>query len=134
MDRILKRGESSEGTIRISTWVGPSAEDISEIKQLGASAIPPLDRAFMGKRSFQRLLVIRLLGEIGGPQIVPTLTRALDPTLPNSVRVSALAALTAVPDDLALPLIKANVNDNDKLVAQKAKDLLANWYHIAVDQ
>jgi HEAT repeat protein len=118
----------------MSTWVSPTAEDIAEIKRLRTSAIPPLERAFFVKRSFQRLLVIRLLSEIGGPEIVPTLKRALDPTLPGSVRFVALGALTTAPDDLASPLIRANVNDKDPLVAKEAKDLLANRYHVAVDQ
>jgi HEAT repeat protein len=134
IDRILTRGETSRGTVRMSTWVPPTAEDIAEVKRLGTSAIPPLDRAFLAKRSFQRLLVIRLLGEIGGPEIVPTLKRGLDPTLSNSVRLGALYALTTVPNDLALPLIRGNVKDKDPLVAKEAKDLLANRYHAAVDQ
>ena len=118
----------------MSTWVPPTAEDIAEVKRLGTSAIPPLDRAFLVKRSFQRLLVIRLLSEIGGPEIVPTLKRALDPTLPGTVRFAALDELTTAPDDLALPLIRANVNDRDPLVAKEAKDLLTNRYRVAVDQ
>jgi hypothetical protein len=65
---------------------------------------------------------------------VPSLKRALDPALPNSVRFDALAALTTAPDDLALPLIRANVNDKDPVVAKEARDLLANRYHVAVDQ
>ena len=134
IDRILKRGETSRGTIRISTWVPPTTEDLSEIERLGMRAIPQLDKAFIGDRSFQRFLVIRLLREIGGPEIVPTLKRALDPTLSGSVRFAALGALTTVPDDLALPLIRANVIDIDPLVAKEAKDLLANRYHVAVDQ
>jgi hypothetical protein len=64
---------------------------------------------------------------------VPILKRALDPALPNSVRFDALAALTTAPDDLALPLIRANVNDKDPLVANEARELLANRYHVAVD-
>jgi HEAT repeat protein len=117
----------------MSTWIPPTADDIADIKRLGASAIPPLDRAFFIKRAFQRILVIRFLSEIGGPRIVPTLKRALDPALPNSVRFDALAALTTAPDDLALPLIRANVNDKDPLVANEARELLANRYHVAVD-
>lgn len=134
IDRILTRGETVQGTIRMSTYVPPTAEDIAAIKHLGSSAIPPLDKAFTAKRSFQRLLVTRLLGEIGGPEIVPTLRRALDPALPNSVRASALDALTTAPDDLALPLIRTSVKDPDTLVASKAKSLLADRYRVAVDQ
>ena len=33
----------------MSTWVPPTAEDIAEVKRLGTSAIPPLDRAFLVK-------------------------------------------------------------------------------------
>ena len=58
---------------------------------------------------------------------------ALDPALPNSVRFDALAALTTAPDDLALPLIRANVNDKDPIFAKEARDPLANRYHVAVD-
>jgi HEAT repeat protein len=118
----------------MSRWVEPTAEDLSVIKRMGPSAIPPLDRSFSGNRSFQRFLVVRLLREIGGPEIVPSLRRALNPQVPNSVRVAALAALTATPDDLAIPLIKAYANDRDPLVAQRARDLLVSHYNVAVDQ
>ncbi len=64
---------------------------------------------------------------------MPTLERALDPTLPNSVRLAALDALTTAPDNLALSLIRAHVNDQDQLVAKKAKSLLVDHYHIAVE-
>lgn len=118
----------------MSTWVPPTTEDLAEIRGLGVRAIPQLDKAFLGDRPFQKVLVVRLLGEIGGSEIVPTLKRALDPTAPNSVRLYALNALIAAPDDLALPLIRANVTDDDPLVAKTAKELLADRYQLAVDQ
>jgi HEAT repeat protein len=139
MDVILKRGEGyAEGRpdIKTYTWIPPSPEDLNRIREIGHGAIAPLSKALEPPytRPFQRTLAVRLLGEIGGADIVPPLKRALEPSNPNSVRVSALAALLNAPDDLAVPIIRNAIHDPDPAVAQRAKELLTEYYKLDVSK
>lgn len=129
LDTILKRGEGSIGGVKTSTWVAPTQADVESIKELGLGAIPPLDHALDSRRPFEQFLVVRLLGAIGGAEIVPTLKRALEPGRANSVRMAALSALRGAPESLALPIIRNALNDSNPLVARRAHDLLTNYYH-----
>jgi hypothetical protein len=133
MDSILVRGEGHVGNVKTSTWSPPSAEDIERIREIGHNAIAPLNKALnFPRRSFQQLLAVKLLGEIGGTDVVPSLKRALEPDKPNSVRFAALFALLNVPDDLALPIIRSAVRDSDPVVARFAEQLLADYYQLPV--
>jgi hypothetical protein len=135
MDSILIRGEGHVGNVKTSTWVPPSPEDIERIREIGHDAIAPLNKALnFPRRSFQQFLAVKLLGEIGGADIVSPLKRALEPDKPNSVRFAALAALLSVPDDLALPIIRSAVHDSDPLVARGAKELLTDHYQLDVPE
>jgi hypothetical protein len=135
MDDILRRGEGrAEGRpdVKTYTWVPPSADDIKQIREIGHDAIAPLSKALNPpyRRSFEQILAVRLLGEIGGADVVPPLKQALEPDKPNSVRFAALVALLSVPDDLALPIIRSAVHDSDPLVAREAKELLTDYYQL----
>ncbi len=133
MDSILARGEGHVGNVKTSTWVPPSPEDIERIRQIGHDAIAPLNKALnFPRRSFQQLLAVKLLGDIGGADVVPPLNRALEPDKPNSVRFAALFALLNVPDDLALPIIRSAVYDSDPVVVRGAKELLTDYYQLPV--
>jgi hypothetical protein len=138
MDGILKRGEGhAEGRedVKTHTWVPPSPEDIAHIRELGPQAIGPLDKALDSpSRSFQRLLAVKLLGGIGGADVVPSLQRVLESSMPNSVRIAALSALGNVPDYLAAPILQKAAHDPDPQVAGCAKDLLTGYYHLPITQ
>jgi len=132
LDKILKRGEGSIGNIKTTTWVPPSQEDIERIREIGQSAIPPLDRALDSHRPFEQLLAVRLLGAIGGANVVGPLNRALGSGKANSVRVAALWALRSAPVDLAIPIIQSAVGDPDPLVARHAREVLTDYYQVEV--
>jgi len=136
MDEILKRGEGQVGDIKTYTWVPPSSQEIQRIKDIGHDAIAPLSKVLESptRRSFQQTLAVKLLGEIGGADIIPPLEQALQHDKPNSVRIAALVALLNVPDEAALPIIRNAFHDSDAAVAQRAKDLLTDYYHLPVPQ
>ena len=130
MDEILTRNEGHVGDVKTCTWWPPSQEDIKRIREIGHDAIAPLSNALNSTRCFQKTLTVRLLGELGGADVVPPLKRALQPDEPNSVRIAALGALLlSVPDDLALPIILNAVHDSDPVVAEFARNFLADYYH-----
>jgi hypothetical protein len=136
MDDVLRRGEGRvEGApdVKTYTWVPPSQEDVERIREIGHDAIAPLDKALdpPNKRPFQRILAIRLLGEIGGVDVIPPLTRALKAENPNSVRIAALAALVNVPKDLALPIFREAIRDSDPIVARRAQELLTGYIDVS---
>jgi hypothetical protein len=131
MADVLRRGEGHVGDSKTYTWVPPSQADIERIREVGRDAIEPLSRYLdSSRRSFQRTLAVRFLGEIGGADVLPPLKRALGPNEPNSVRIEALAALRSVPDELALPIIRNAVHDSDPLVTESAKSLLTDYYQL----
>jgi HEAT repeat protein len=135
MDDVLRRGEGrAEGRpdVKTYTWVPPSQEDVERIREIGHDAIAPLDKALDPpyKRPFQRILAIRLLGEIAGVDVIPPLTRALKADNPNSVRIAALAALVNVPRDRALPIFREAIHDSDPVVARFAQELLTGYIDV----
>jgi HEAT repeats len=130
LDSILRRGETPLGEGTTSRWVPPSSDEIEEVHKIGPSAIPALDKALDSHRPFEQFLAVRLLEAIGGPEIVPPLKHALTADKANSVRLAALAALRSAPDNLAVPIIRSAVRDPDALVAQRAKDLLIEYYNL----
>ncbi len=128
IDRVLVRGEGNIGNIKTQIWVPPSEEDYQQILAIGSYAISPLNKRLDSSRPFQQLLIVRLLGALGGSDIVSPLKRALEPQRANSVRMASLAALRNVPDSLAIPIITNFLHDSDPLVATRAKNLLDNYY------
>jgi HEAT repeat protein len=130
MDSIIARGEGHIGNVRTNTWVPPTAEDQAKIRKIGHDAIGPLNKALDSQRPFRQLLAVRLLAAIGGPDIVPPLNRAFDPSRANSVRMASLSAMRSVPDDIAIPIIRRALKDSDPLVAQRARDILIQYYHL----
>jgi len=137
MDKILKRGEGhAEGRedVKTRTWVPPLPEDIASIREIGPQAIGPLNKALDSQSPFRQLLAVRLLGEIGGPEVVPPLKRGLEAGRWVVVRTQSLSSLLRVPDDLALPIIRDAVHDSDPQVSGRAKDLLTDYYHLSVEQ
>lgn len=139
MNEILDRGEGfAEGRpdVKTHTWVSPSSEEVQHIREIGHDAIAPLAKALDPPydRAFQRTLAVKLLGDIGGPDVVPPLKHALEADDPNSVRLAALAAMTSAPSDLAIPIIRSSAHDPDPVVAQRAKELLTDFYQLPVPQ
>ncbi len=132
MDRILSRGETHIGDVVANTWIPPSEDDLNKIRAIGPNAIPVLDHALDSKAPFRQFLAVRLLGTVGGADIVAPLQRVLQLNAPNSVRMAALAALRSAPDSMAVPIIKQHIKDQDPLVAKRARDLLVDYYKITI--
>jgi hypothetical protein len=133
LDGILRRGEGhAEGRedVKTSTWVPPSFEDIDQIREIGHDAIAPLNKALDSQTPFRQLLAVRLLGEMGGTDVVPPLKRGLEANRWVVVRMSSLSSLRSVPDDLALPIIRSAVLDSDPRVAELARTLLTDYYEL----
>jgi HEAT repeats len=133
LDGILRRGEGhAEGRedVKTSTWVPPSFADIEQIREIGHDAIAPLNKALDSQTPFRQLLAVRLLGEIGGTDVVPPLKRGLEASRWVAVRMSSLSSLRSVPDDLALPIIRSVVLDSDPRVAELARTLLTDYYQL----
>ena len=133
LDRILRRGEGhAEGRedVKTSTWVPPDFADIEQIREIGHDAIAPLNKALDSQTPFRQLLAVRLLGEIGGADIVPPLKRGLEANRWVVVRMYSLAALRSVPNDVALPIIRNALLDSDPRVAERARTLLTDYYHL----
>jgi hypothetical protein len=129
LDGILRRGEGhSEGRedVKTTTWVPPSFADIEQIREIGHDAIAPLNKALDSQTPFRQLLAVRLLGEIGGTDVVPPLKRGLEVSRWVVVRTQSLSSLRSVPDDLALPIIRGAVLDSDPRVAERARTLLTD--------
>ena len=133
LDRILRRGEGhAEGRedVKTSTWVPPDFADIEQIREIGYDAIAPLNKALDSQTPFRQLLAVKLLGEIGGTDVVPPLKRGLEAHRSVVVRMQSLSSLRSVPDDQALPIIRSAVLDSDPMVAERAKTLLADYYQL----
>jgi hypothetical protein len=133
LDRILRRGEGhAEGRedVKTSTWVPPGFDDIEQIREIGHDAIAPLNKALDSQTPFRQLLAVRLLGEIGGTDVVPPLKRGLEANRWVVVRMSSLSSLRSVPDALALPIIRSAVLDSDPRVAERARTLLTDYYQL----
>lgn len=133
LDGILRRGEGhAEGRedVKTSTWVPPSFADIEQIHEIGHDAIAPLNKALDSQTPFRQLLAVRLLGEVGGADVVPPLKRGLEANRWVVVRMQSLSSLLSVPDDLALPIIRSAVLDSDPRVAESARTLLTDYYQL----
>jgi hypothetical protein len=133
LDRILRRGEGhAEGRedVKTSTWVPPDFADIEQIREVGHDAIAPLNKALDSQTPFRQLLAVRLLGEIGGTDVVLPLKRGLEANRSVVVRMSSLSSLRSVPDALALPIIRSAVLDSDPRVAERARTLLTDYYQL----
>lgn len=129
----LIRGESTttEG-YHAYTWVPPSAEDLAKISDLGVKAVGPLSKYLDSPRPFVQLLAVRLLGEIGGVEVVEPLKRGLTTNRWVVVRTQSLSSLIKTPDSLALPIIENMRKDADPLVRKRAEDLLTLHYHLVL--
>jgi HEAT repeat protein len=133
LDGILRRGEGhaeEREDVKMSTWVPPSFSDIEQIREIGHDAIAPLNKALDSQTPFRQLLAVRLLGEIGGTDVVPPLKRGLEANRWVVVRTQSLSSLRSVPDNLALPIIRSAVLDSDLRVAERARTLLTDYYQL----
>jgi HEAT repeat protein len=94
------------------------------VAERGAPALPAVVALLAAPDPEQRWWAVRILGEIGEPQVGAHLTRALhDPE--RSVRHCAALALRAQPWPPAIPDLLVLLGDEDRLLARLAGDALA---------
>jgi hypothetical protein len=114
--------------VKTATWVPPTEADVEQVKCLGSPAVPFIAEHLNSRRSFGTLLAVRMLGWIGGKDIVPVLARVLRSSNSQTVKISALESLysASVPD--SLPIIKAiSKSDTNPNVREKASQILARY-------
>jgi len=94
--------------VKATTWMPPDESVHEQIKCLGVAAVPAIAELLRSNdRPFGYLLAIRMLGWLGGPEIVPPLAGVL--LRPGDFLISktaALESLTAAPPDKALPVVE----------------------------
>jgi HEAT repeat protein len=123
---ILERGEGrTESGIRTTTFMPPNDEEVAEIKDWGEQAINPLTQFLDSDEPRAQLLAVRLLGVVGGPDIIPPLKRALEPNRWVVVRTQALSSLMSAPRTDSIPLIHEVLSrDPDPQVQARGRDVL----------
>jgi len=114
--------------VRATTWVPPDEQDVAQIKCLGASALPAVTEQLNSNRSFGQLLAIRMLGWIGGREIVPPLARLLKSSHSQTLKVAALEALYSAPPAEAMPVLQNTLkSDANAYVRKKAAEIISRY-------
>jgi hypothetical protein len=113
--------------VKATTWLPPDDNVRDQIKCLGVAAVPAVaDLVRSTHRSFGSLLAIKMLGWIGGPEIVPPLAWVLSRSGDFlTSKTAALESLAAAPPDEALPVIQ------EVLRSEKNPDLLEEASSVA---
>ncbi|HLJ88107.1 MAG TPA: HEAT repeat domain-containing protein [Candidatus Angelobacter sp.] len=125
----LDRMESTAADgIKVSTWMGWSSSDEEQIECLGQGALPSIEKQLGSQRAFGQLLAVKMLGWVGGKEIIAPLAKVLQESKSQSVRVSALESLFHAPGSDAVPVLKfVSKSDPDKRVRTKAEEILARY-------
>jgi HEAT repeat protein len=120
----LKRSEftTREG-VKVTTRATADNAELAGIKRIGAPAIPVLAK-YLRRDDRTKLLVMRLLGTIGSPDVVAPLLGVMRESKNQTVRVSALLWLGDAREEDALPIVKQAMDDEDPLVRQTAKSIM----------
>jgi len=110
------------------TWI-PSDESVrQQIGCLGVLAVPATSELLRNtNRSFGHVLAIRMLGWIGGPEIVPPLAVVLsNPGDSVMLKIEALQSLVAAPPEKALPTVQQVLRtEKNRHVLEKAASVAA---------
>jgi HEAT repeat protein len=113
-------GTTPEG-VKVTTWMPPDESVESQIKCLGPVAVPAISALLRSDRSFGVLLAVRMLGWIGGPEIVLSLKGLLETSTSQIAKVNALEALSTAPVEQALPIVQHVLeSDSNRYVREKA--------------
>jgi hypothetical protein len=118
---------TSEG-VRAATWMGWSVADEEQIKCLGMQAVPFVVEHLESQRSFGQLLAVKMLGWLGGKEIVLPLAGILKKVNSEPVKFSALESLFAAPESEARPILSdISKSDPDPSVREWAARILARY-------
>jgi hypothetical protein len=99
-------------------------EDMAEIQRYGLRAIPALSTYILNPKSRVERVAIRLLGAIGGAEIIPPLLRVLEGSNSAGGRHEALLNLKQAPCSKAVASAISRVaeNDPDPIVRDQARE------------
>lgn len=112
--------------VQVLTFVPIATPDSNEIIALGACAVPPLVRILDWQSDFAQLVSIRLLAQIGTPETVPAMERALAPSRWQPVRMAALYGLAALHwDPQTKALVQRLTEDENQRIREIATSILA---------
>jgi len=110
------------------TWIPPDESVRQQIGCLGVLAVPATSELLRNtNRSFGHVLAIRMLGWIGGPEIVPPLAVVLsNPGDSVMLKIEALQSLVAAPPEKALPTVQQVLRtEKNRHVLEKAASVAA---------
>jgi len=111
-----------------ATWVPPDDSDVAQMKCLGAAAVPYIASNLGSRRPFGQLLAVRMLGWVGGSDVVSPLATVLRESTSQTIKVSALEALSSVAEaDTRDTLAAVAGADSNPRVRQKAREVLARY-------
>ena len=133
VNRIFKRSLDAmefvtPSGVKAATWVPPDEHDVAQVKCLGVSALPAVTEHLSSKRSFGQLLAVRMLGWIGGKDIVPPLTRLLKSSHSQTIKVAALEALYSAPRSEVMPVLQnTSKSDANAYVRKKAAEIISRY-------
>ncbi|MBI3664156.1 MAG: HEAT repeat domain-containing protein [Acidobacteria bacterium] len=128
----LIRQTVKEGNFRTADGVAfnmevpPSMAVIKEIQSYGEKALPILEEYVWGKGNREAVVALRLIGQVGGANLVKTLGPVVERHPSPQLRIRALRWLSRGPKKEILPIIrKAADSDPDESVRRVAKEILA---------
>jgi PBS lyase HEAT-like repeat len=100
------------------------SDDLAEIQKYGSRAVPVLTKFLLNRNVRIERVAIRLLGAIGGPEIIDPLLEVLDKSTNSGGRYEALLNLKQAPCSKAVPraILRASQNDPDPNVRDQARE------------
>jgi hypothetical protein len=129
-NETLDKGKfnTAEG-VNVIMWTGWAMADQERIKCLGAPAVPFIVEFLDSPRSFGQLLAVKMLGWAGGSAIVVPLVEVLkEPSTSETIKMSALEALSAAPAANARPILSdISKLDPNQGVRDRATQILATY-------
>jgi hypothetical protein len=101
-----------------------SPNDVAEIQRYGPSAVPVLNRFVLNRNARIERVAIRLLGAIGGSEIIQPLLEVLDRSTSSAGRHEALLNLKQAPCSKAVAhaILRVSQNDPDPSVRDQARE------------
>jgi hypothetical protein len=99
-------------------------DEVAEIQRYGPRAIPTLSKYILGRNSRIERVAIRLLGVIGGSEIVRPILDVLDKSTSPAGRYEALLNLKRAPctKEVARAILRVAENDPDPNVRDQARE------------
>jgi hypothetical protein len=131
IDAIVRRAaepmvlSSPSSPVKItSAQIFFNPDEVAEIQRYGPRAVPTLSKFILDRNSRIERVAIRLLGVIGGPEIVRPLLDVLDKSTSSGGRYEALLNLKQAPctKEVARTILRVSQSDSDANVGNQARE------------